>query len=75
MSIFVGIGTSGLGMTGGYEASLGLAVTITLIVFLIAAELTASRSDRKLGRFLNVAIIPLFTVFAVIVATKVAEIL
>jgi len=72
MSSFVGI----IGLTRGFEDILGVVASITLIAFLIAKELlTTSRSQRALGRFLHVVIIPMLIVFVVTVAVEVMAVL
>jgi hypothetical protein len=62
----------------GVVATLGLAATIFLIVFLTAKELTPARGKgtfRIFGRNLDIAIIPLLLVFTMIVVMKVIEVL
>lgn len=59
-------------------ASLGLIAVVVLLSLLIQKELVTSASSRRaqaLNRVLNVAIVPLFMAFALIVAVKVAEVL
>ncbi len=61
----------------GMAVALSIAVTITLIAFLTTKELIGVREDgssQRIGRFLNVGIIPLLLVFAAIVAIAIVEI-
>jgi hypothetical protein len=62
----------------GLTAVLGLAAVLMLISYLAARELLDASGHRRLrllARRLNVAVVPLLVVFAVIAATKVAEVL
>ena len=64
--------------TEGFAASLALIAVLALTSVLVAKELSIStRAPRaqRLGRGLNVAIIPLLMVFTAIVAAKLVEVL
>ena len=63
--------------TLGFAATIGVAAAVALIAFLTAKELaivSAPASLRIAARFLNVAIAPIFVVFAVITAVKLMEV-
>lgn len=56
--------------------SLGVAASVTLIILLATRELAIAHGGsgpKLLGRYLQVAIIPLLFVFALIVITKIIE--
>lgn len=64
--------------TEGFAASLALIVVLALTSVLVAKELSSTTQAprlQRLGRGLNVAIIPLLMVFTAIVATKLVEVL
>lgn len=64
--------------TGALAASLALVSVIILFVLLVQKELVTAADPprfRALGRTLNVAIVPLLMAFAMIVVTRVAEVL
>ena len=59
-------------------AAIGVVAVVMLVSFLATRELaTASEGPRfkRLGRYLNVGIIPLLMVFGMIVVMKISEIL
>jgi len=69
---------STINSTEGFAASLALIALLALASVLVAKELSsAAQSPRvqRLGRGLNVAIVPLLMVFTAIVAAKLVEIL
>ena len=62
----------------GISALLGLAAVLMLISYLAARELLDASTHqrlRTLSRRLNVAVLPLLLVFAVIVGSRVADVL
>lgn len=62
----------------GITALLGLAAVLMLISYLVVKEMLSASSSQRLqliARRLNVAIVPLFLVFATIVGSKIAEVL
>jgi len=62
----------------GISALLGLAAVLMLITYLGAKELLETSSSQRLrllSRRLNVAVAPLLLVFAVIVGTRIADVL
>ena len=62
--------------TFALAASFGLMVAIALIIFLVQKEIAMSISDSRakvFGRFLNIAIVPLFLVFIFLVVVKLVE--
>ena len=62
--------------TFALAASLGLIAAIALLIFLVQKEIAVSISDSRakvFGRFLNIAIVPLFLVFLFLVAVKLVE--
>jgi hypothetical protein len=64
--------------TQGFAASLALIALLALTSVLVAKELSsATQAPRvqRLGRGLNVVIVPLLMVFAAIVAAKLVEVL
>lgn len=57
-------------------ASLGLIAAIALLIFLVQKEIAMSISDSRakvFGRFLNIAIVPLFLVLIFLVVVKLVE--
>ncbi len=62
----------------GLTAAIGIAATAFLILFLATKELAGATNSSfmlRLSRALNVTILPLMIAFAVIVVTKIAEVL
>ena len=62
----------------GMVAALSMAATVTLIAFLATKELVSTRGDgssQRIGRFLNVGIIPLLMTFIAVVAITIAQVL
>lgn len=55
--------------------TVGLIVSILLIIFLGSSEIAEAGNHRSLPRFLLIGIIPLFCTFVVIVIMKIMEIL
>ena len=62
--------------TFALAASLGLIAAIALLIFLVQKEIAMSISDSRakvFGKFLNIAIVPLFLVFIFLVVVKLVE--
>lgn len=62
----------------GITAALSVACVATLVFFLTTKELASARRSgtfARIARFVNIGILPLFLVFAVIVAVKIIEVL
>lgn len=62
----------------GISALLGLAAVLMLISYLVTRELLEGSSNQRLrllSRRLNVAVVPLLMVFAVIIGSRVADVL
>ena len=62
----------------GLAATISIAAILVLIAFLASKELASASPSpspfrRLIARFLNIGIVPLLMVFAVVVATKIAE--
>lgn len=65
-------------ITAMQAGSLGIVATVLLIMLLATKELAISSEGvkaRLLGRYTNIAILPLLFTFAVIVAIKTVEVL
>ena len=62
----------------GMATALSVAATVTLISFLTTKEIVSVRTDgssQRIGKFLNVAIVPLLMVFVAAVITLTIELL
>ena len=62
----------------GLTAAIGMATIVILTLFLTTKELARAGSSGfslRVGRFLNISIVPFVMVFAVIVAAKIIEVL
>ena len=78
MSSTISITTEAAALNFASTASLGLVAIILLLTLLVQKEIVVTSDNpvaKMLKRVLNIAIVPMFIVFALIVGAKVFEVL